>query len=202
MRLPQAHPLLDVEFESVSARRVFSSALAALVTLVFWLLRRRTWAVKGTLAAFGLLGPIALAAVVPIRVEIWLDGIFLGALCGTVLWLIYQMPNVGRGWTNRAAASSKNASGRPLSAAGTAVLLAAAIVGVATAARGDDQTPEAKTAGPMVIPRPQPPTGGTVTRGKAIVPYDSDHDPLAAERVLLEQRAFLELWNRAIPSSR
>ncbi len=192
-------PLLDVEFESVAARRVFSTALAALVTLVFWLLRRRTWAVKGTLAAFGLLVPIALAAVVPISVEVWLDGIFLGALGGTVLWLIYQMPNVGRGWTNRAAASSKSASGRPLGAAGTAVLLAAAIVGVATAARGDDQTPKAKTAGPIVIPRPQPPTGGTVTGGTAIVPYDSDHDPLSAERVLLEQRAFLELWNRAHP---
>jgi len=63
-------PLLDVEFESVAARRVFSSALAVLVTLVFWLLRRRTWAVKGTLAAFGLLVPIALAAVVPISVEV------------------------------------------------------------------------------------------------------------------------------------
>jgi len=68
----------------VTARRVFSTALAALVTLVFWLLRRRTWAVKGTLAAFGLLVPIALAAVVPISVEVWLEGIFLGAACGTI----------------------------------------------------------------------------------------------------------------------
>ncbi len=187
-------PLLDVEFESVAARRVFSSALAVLVTLVFWLLRRRTWAVKGTLAAFGLLVPIALAAVVPISVEVWLDGIFLGAACGTIAWLIYQMPNLGRGRSGRADAASKNAAARPLGAAGTAVLLAAAIVGVATAARGDDQTPEAKTTPPIVVPRPQPPTGGT-----AIVPYDSEHDPLAAERVLLEQRAFLELWNRAHP---
>jgi hypothetical protein len=187
-------PLLDVEFESVTARRVFSTALAALVTLVFWLLRRRTWAVKGTLAAFGLLVPIALAAVVPISVEVWLEGIFLGAACGTIAWLIYQMPNLGRGRSGRADAASKNAAARPLGAAGTAVLLAAAIVGAATVARGDDQTPEAKTAGPIVIPRPQPPTGGA-----AIVPYDSDHDPLAAERVLLEQRAFLELWNRAHP---
>ncbi len=189
-------PQLDVEFESVAARRVFCSVLAVVVMLCFWMLRRRSWAVKGTLAALGILAPIALAAVVPIRVEAWLDGIFLGALCGAIAWLIYQVGSFGRGANRRATANSPNS--RPLGAAGTAVLLAAAIIGATSVARGDELAPPSQ-ANVAATARPSAPRSTPATSGTAIVPYDADHDPLAADRVLLEQRTFIELWNRAHP---
>jgi hypothetical protein len=184
-------PQIDVQFESLAGRRVFCGAIVAIVTFLLWMVRRRSWQVKGVLGALGLVLPIALVGVAPTHFEVWLDGIFLGTLCGVAAWLIYELPGALDGW-NRRMSSTKPAPGAPLKAAGTAVLLVTLLI-TPSSTRADDGEPNApKAPRPVVVPRPE-------QLGSAVIPYDPDHGPSAADRVLLEQRAFLDLWNRAHP---
>ena len=164
-----------------------------MVTVLFWSLRRRSWRVKGTLAALGLLLPVAFAAVMPIRLEVWLDGIFFGALMrdGNLVdlrVLEYASAASAAGRSRRASSGSA----RSLSAAGTGLLIAALILSVPSSQAAEEQTPNRKRCG-----RSSSPARGRVD--PVVIPYDPDHDALSADRVLLEQRAFLELWNRAHP---
>ncbi|HXY33929.1 MAG TPA: hypothetical protein VEI07_06850 [Planctomycetaceae bacterium] len=187
-------PLLDVEFESLAAHRALCGAIVAIVTLALWLLRRRSWQSKGIVGAVGLLLPLALAGVVPVHFEVWLDGIFLGTLCGIGAWLLYELPSAVASWNRRApAAKTRSTPSRRLGAAGTAALLAAALLSVPSAAQSDEGKAAESKASPSIV-APRPPVSGA-----AVIPYDSDHDPLAAGRVLLGPEAFLELWNRAHP---
>ncbi|HET6323550.1 MAG TPA: hypothetical protein VFG04_02525, partial [Planctomycetaceae bacterium] len=185
-------PTLDLEFESLAGRRAFCGAIVALVTFLFWCVRRRSWRTKGTLAALGLVLPIALAGVVPLPLEVWLDGIFFGALIGMAAWLIYEFSNTVGTFSHRAFAKPSSMSGRSVSAAGTAVLIVAAILSASSSRAADEQTLKSQMMRPIVAPRPQPDRS-------VVIPYDADHDALSADRVLLEHRAFLELWNRAHP---
>ena len=184
-------PLIDVQFESLAGRRVFCGAIVAIVTFVLWILRRRSWGTKGAIGALGLLLPIALAGVVPVRFEAWLDGIFLGTLCGVATWLLYELPGT-LGSLNRRTPAAKSTSQRHVNAAGTAVLLAALLMAPSSARSDEGETGESKSSRAIVAPVPKP-------SSPAVIPYDPDHNPTAADRVLLEQRTFLELWNRAHP---
>jgi hypothetical protein len=185
-------PMLDLEFESLAGRRAFCGALVAIVTFLFWCVRRRSWRFKGTLGALSIVLPIALAGVAPIRLEVGLDGIFLGALCGVAAWLIYELSNaVGNVERRSPAARPSSTSPRPLNAAGASVLIAAVILSASSSRAADEQTAKPQAAGP-IVPHPQPST-------PVVIPYDADHNALSADRVLLEHRAFLELWNRAHP---
>jgi hypothetical protein len=185
-------PLIDVEFESLASRRVFCGAIVAIVTFLLWLVRRLSWQIKGTIGALGLLLPIALAAVTPIRLEVWLDGVVLGTLCGVVAWSIYELPSALDALNRRISpAKPGSASRRPLNATGTAVLLVALLV-APSSSRAEGEIAPSKASRTVVVPRPQ-------QSGDAVIPYDPDKDPATADRVLLEQRAFLELWNRAHP---
>jgi hypothetical protein len=187
-----SQPMLDLEFESLTGRRAFCGAVVAMVTVLFWSLRRRSWRVKGTFGALGLLLPVALAGVTPIRLEVWLDGIFLGTLCGMATWLIYGFSH--RVGSVRRPTSTRPSSGpaRPLGAAGTVLLIAALMLSAPSTRAAEERTAKSQTARPIVVPRPRP--GNPV-----VIPYDPDHNALAADRVLLEQRTLLELWNRAHP---
>ena len=162
------------------------------MTFLFWCVRRRSWRFKGTLGALGLLLPIALAGVAPIRLEVGLDGLFLGALCGMATWLIYGFSH--RVGSLRRPTSTRPISlpARPLGAAGAVLLIAALMLSAPSTRAAEEQTAKSQTARPIVVPRPRP--GNPV-----VIPYDPDHNALAADRVLLEQRTFLELWNRAHP---
>ena len=185
-------PQIDVQFESLAARRAFCGAIVAIVTFVFWILRRRSWQTKGALGALGLFLPIALAGVTPVRLEVLLDGIFLGTLCGVAAWLIYELPGAVGSLNRRSpAANPGSASRRPLDATGTAVLLVALLV-APSSSRAESEIAPSKVSRTVVIPRPQ-------QSGDAVIPYDPDKDPATADRVLLEERTFLELWNRAHP---
>ena len=185
-------PLVDVQFESLAGRRVFCGAIVAIVTFLLWLVRRRSWQVKGAIGALGLLLPVALAGVAPVRFEVWLDGIFLGTLCGVATWLIYESPRTVGSLSRRTpAATPGSASQRPLNAAGKAVLLVALLV-AQSSSRAEGEIAPSKVSRTVVVPRPQ-------QSGDAVIPYDPDKDPATADRVLLEQRTFLELWNRAHP---
>jgi hypothetical protein len=178
-------PVLDVEFENLAGRRAFGALIVAIVTLLLWIVRRRSWAVKGPLGALGLLLPIALAGVAPIRFEVWLAAIFLGTLCGIAAWLIYRLPIAAAGLTRRVGV------GGGVKGAGAALLLAGLLMAPSSACADDNDAPNSKVSRPAIAVHSQP--------SQIVIPYDADHDPLAAQRVLLEQRAFVELWSRAHP---
>jgi hypothetical protein len=184
-----SRPVLDVEFESLANRRTFCGALTAIVACLCWGLRRRSWRVKSMLAAIGLLGPLALIGVTPMVLKVWLDGIFFGTLCGIAIWLVYECVQTA---STRGASTARSSPPSPIGAAGTALMLVAVLLGTSTPARADDAVAAQSKPSGIVAKRPQQalPT---------VIPYDPERAPLSADRVLLEQRAFLELWNRAHP---
>ena len=141
-------PLIDVQFESLAGRRAFCAAIVAIVTFLLWIVRRRSWGTKGAIGALGLLLPIALAAVAPVRFEVWLDGIFLGTLCGIAAWLIYELPGtVGSVEpSQRRRRSQVPRLSRRLNAAGTAVLLAALLMAPSSARSDEDEAAESKAS--------------------------------------------------------
>ncbi|HEV8000639.1 MAG TPA: hypothetical protein VGP63_12220, partial [Planctomycetaceae bacterium] len=186
-----APPTLDLEFESLAGRRTFCGAIVAAVTMFFWLFRRRSWRIKGTLGALGLVLPIAMAGVAPIRLEVWLDGIFLGTVCGIIVWLIYEISK------NPGILRQDLSARRPVNAARTAILIAAFFACASSLQAAEEQATQSRTvespaARAIVAKRPD-------SSRSVVVPYDPDHGASAADRVLLEHRAFLELWNRAHP---
>jgi hypothetical protein len=184
-----SRPVLDVEFESLANRRTFCGALTAIVACLCWGLRRRSWRVKSTVAAIGILGPLALIGVTPMVLKVWLDGIFFGTLCGIAIWLVYECVQTA---STRVASKAGSSPPSPIGAVSTVLMLVAVMLGSSSPARAEDAVTAQSKPADIIVKRPQQalPT---------VIPYDPDRAPLSADRVLLEHRAFLELWNRAHP---
>lgn len=163
----------------------FSLLIAAVVSFLFWMLRRRTLRQRSFLGIMGCAVPLALITVTPTNWQMVLDGLFLGSLGGVLFWSVHGIAQTLAG---------VSASHRRQSVAAIArLLLAAGALSFASRAAGQEGN---NSAAPDVWP-PSGPAGPRV-----VVPYETGTDPLDADRVYLPHDEFIELWNRAYPDKR
>ncbi len=80
-------PVLEVEYQNRRALSFVSLAWQAGMLLIFWFARRWSAGVRAALGVLGLIGPLAMVSLVPLDVLPYLDGLFLGAVWGLLLWL-------------------------------------------------------------------------------------------------------------------
>ncbi|MEO1998396.1 MAG: hypothetical protein ABGZ17_24385, partial [Planctomycetaceae bacterium] len=175
-------PTLQVEYANRNAAnvcRVFVTL--AIAFLGFWCQRNRSFRFKSIMASMGMTVPLALLTITPGWLHVFLDGLFLGAICGTALWSLRSVVGTLQRWLR------PWRSARKMVVTGT-LMLSFALAGLGShALHAAPQNPVSQRAAP------QPP----VTT--IIVPYEDGQDPLAARRVYLPYRRFLELWSLANP---
>ncbi len=86
----------SLELEVVDEREAQSGLLAWLVGMVvlFWMLRRASWPLRTVIGIIALALPWALLPVMRLDFLPVLDGIFLGACCGWLLWGVVELVGV------------------------------------------------------------------------------------------------------------
>jgi len=184
----QSLPLLDVRFDSVRRDRAVCFAIIGVVAYVFWFLRRAAFGRKAVLAVLGLTLPLALVTLMPVAAQIWLDGIFFGTIGGLILWFI----RCAVSWLATNDVEHGEATGRAAVSGAKPAAIGLLLVAIVLSNRSAFAAEEANAA-PIVRPIPRPHREGVV------LPYDSTKDPLSADRVFLDRRTFLSLWNTAHP---
>jgi len=219
-----ARPGLHIEYANRNAAnvcRVFVTL--AIAFLAFWCQRNRAFRFKAIMASLGTTMPLALLTITPGWLHVFLDGLFLGAICGTGLWGLRTIVDTLTRWLG------PRRSARRMIVTGTLLLCCAGVSLSANRLHAAPQNAESQNAAPQsaesqsaapqnaapqsAVPRnaagPQsgptrsapgaPGSAAKPSRNIIIVPYEDGQDPLSAQRVYLPFGRFLELWNRAYP---
>ena len=161
-----------VDRRALGSLRVF---LIALVAMSAWLLRKASIANKIGLATLGLALPLAVLPLAPMSWQAAIDGLFVGTLVASLIWLI-------RGGVSLF-------QSRVLKNSVKAVALAMALVGCFSSETFADDVPPVASAKPVT----------TSTPTTLIVPFDAGTEPLASERVFLSHDQFRQLYRLANP---
>ncbi len=173
---------LEIGYQDLEAQATVRWFWIVLVVGCCWFLRSRSMTERSVAAIAVVIGPLALVTVLPVSWHIYLDGLFLGAVAGAVLWLtIGAVRNLPTMW-------SWCRSRLPGGIAGAGGLLLAVSLATFSARPAVAQQAAAKV--PPVAKRSLP---------REVVPFDPNSDPRKASRVLIPQVEFLRLWNLAHP---
>lgn len=178
-----APPRLVVEY--VKLRRIGTTTFAWMMgmLLLCWFLRNKLLTARAAIAAIGLAVPLSLASLAP---PLWLpalDGIFLGTLAGIAVWIVIPLCKACFTDEHSLGSSIKSSISQRMA---TVLLVSLACTVTATAAEKPVKKP------------PKPPA----SQPTIVIPYETDSDPLKAERVFLPHEKFVELWNQAHPDRR
>lgn len=186
-------PVLEVEYQNRRALSFVSLAWQAGVLLVFWYARRWSAGMRATLGVLALLGPLALVALVPLDMLASLDGIFLGAVWGLLLWLVLALCARCR--------CAFPACCFPGAKQVSVLVLSTAIGGscLSQSAVAQDQKPPAAAPAPAAAPQPAAEVKARTGAPTIVIPYDPAEDIQQAARVFLPWDKFIELWNAANP---
>ena len=184
-----------VDENSVTNLRVF---LMILVVSIGWFLRTASRATKVTFSALGLTIPFALLPLVPVSLQVVLDGMCCGVLAVNGFWLMRGIVCCLESCCLRCCRPGATNPELPT----VLVLVAVLITNQATFA----EEPAAKqVTDPTVSNVLSPPTGPERPRLPAppptslIIPFETGTDPLAADRVFLPWEKFTELYRLAHP---
>ena len=179
---------LEIGYQDLGAQATERWFWIVLVVGCCWFLRSRSLTQRCVAAIAAVIGPLALVTVLPVSWNIFLDGLFLGAVAGSGLWLtIGAVGNLPSAW-------SWCRSRLPGGIVRTGGLLLAVSLMAFSSRTAIAQQPAAKVS--AAAKRPPLAKSGLP---REVIPFDSKSDPLKASRVLIPQREFLRLWNLAHP---
>lgn len=192
---------LDLTYENRTAGDAGRLFVILSVAFFYWMLRRRRLGTRALFGAMGIATPLALVSIAPIGWYLWLDGVFLGAVAGVLLWIIAAL--VAACETCCAPLLKR----RSATQVGMLFLTALTLHGIAhdglaqKTAPAQATTNRAQRRPPIVVPPrpPQTPPQPKLSTPSAIFPYDPAEDALTAERVFLPHAEYLRLWNLAHP---
>ena len=196
-------PGLHVEYANRNAARVCRLFVTlAIAFLGFWCQRNRAFRYKAIMASLGTTVPLALLTVTPGWLHVFLDGLFLGAICGTGLWGLRMIVDTLHRWLG------PRSSARRMIVTGTLLWWLAGVGPSVTVLQATPQNAAPQSAARS--PRPQSGPAQAASRAAdaaartsentVIVPYEDGQDPLAAKRIYLPFDQYLELWLRAYPA--
>ncbi|MFN0197304.1 MAG: hypothetical protein ACKVT0_11210 [Planctomycetaceae bacterium] len=194
---------LDFSYEDRETRDVFRMFLVLLILLPLWLFRRRPLAFRLVYVALGIAVPLALIPIVPVRWQIYLDGLFMGALWGIVLMVVLSILNCCQSSVCCYSTFKQKLTTKlwsiivPLAVAVGQFSLSPCDLSAQDAAQNATPAEEIKIALPPLGPLPIDPNSLQV-----YIPYEPGSDPLAAERVFLPYATFVKLWNEAHPDQK
>jgi hypothetical protein len=212
LQIPDDHRVSDFSYHGTQTdfsesplsirylRRQSASGLTAFVIsltlIIFYVLRKRPLARRLMLHVLTLTIPLALMPFWPAYGLFVLDGIVIGSLLASAIWMVCCcwkcccLPICCR----------LMSCCQPKTVTTTLLLLLAFSVTNCIEAAPPNQAPQppvpSKVMPANVRPPVAPPTDWSV-----IVPYKPGEDPLAAEKIFLNRKQYLELWNRAHPEN-
>ncbi|MCH9656427.1 MAG: hypothetical protein K0U86_20035 [Planctomycetes bacterium] len=175
---PQEKPLaLAVSLqEKQKSQRIFVAVIAAVFWLS-WLMRGISCLRKLTLVLIGLLLPFACSALIPVKYQTILDGIFWGSVLAAGFW-------IGE-WIIRKLSSEIKAllpSSNNKKATVVSLIILSSLLFESASVFAQKK--------PTIEPRlPQ----------DLVVPYEAGTDPLSSQRIFLSREEFTKLWNAANP---
>ncbi len=184
-------PELVVLYQRWESMSALSCAIAVGMAFLFWLMRKRSSAFRALLAVVGIVGPFAASPVASLSVMPYLDGIFMGALVGVVMWLICAVSHWIYAELTAPPKPRKLVPPAASTAAATPVTTALVVFALSLWCATAVAQPQPAEPPPPVNPTPT-----------VIVPYAEGEDPLKSDRVLLPYEKFVELWNAAHPDQR
>lgn len=163
----------------ISAVRI---AVASLVLLICLMLSRSSLARKIGFIALGLLIATACVPLVPNQWQSAIDGLVVGIVGGTLLWLVLGIFRNAVGWFNcLCSCRCFNLFRRkPMKTAAILLLL----VSMPAATSADEPTKKNTNDGPAVV-----------------LPYTPGQPALLADRVFLPRKEFLQLYQQAYPGT-
>ena len=173
-------PDLDIAYQDLESQATGRGFFIVLVVIACWFFRQRPAVERSVAVISALVGPLALVTILPVWCHIYLDGLFLGAVAGSGLWLLIAV----RRSLRTAWAWLKINLNRDLLSSGGGLLLAVALL---------TQTGWAQAKSRPAVPAPP------VVRPLEVIPLAPGQDPRDANRVLLPRSEFLRLWNLAHP---
>jgi len=187
---------LDIAYQDIESQGTGRIFFVVLVVIACWFLRRRPVVERSVALIGALIGPLALVTILPVSWHILLDGLFLGAAAGSVLWLVIALiGRTGTGWAWFRANLNRN-----IFRFGGGLLLAVSLLSQSGPAQV--KAPSAPQPGSQPISqirqRTSPPVP-PVVRPLEIIPFEPGQDPREANRVLVPRSEFLRLWNLAYP---
>ncbi|WP_010583396.1 hypothetical protein [Schlesneria paludicola] len=167
---------LEVEYVDAQTGGMTRLFVIALCATAAWFLRKVNLLTQIRIATFGFVLPLSLVAFAPISWQLLLDGLFLGTFAAVLVWLLcYGVCCCTCTW---AAASSNG-----VRKSAVAIILLGALVNVSFA--------EEKHAGSVAD---DPGETSSLT-----IPYQTDTEPLASQRVFLSHEQFRLLYRLANP---
>ncbi|HSG68774.1 MAG TPA: hypothetical protein VLA12_00080, partial [Planctomycetaceae bacterium] len=183
---------LDLRYLDENISSSLTLLVIAITLLFFYLIRHREMLTRLLCNVLGLAVPLALASWNWRLVSFVLDGIFIGSLIAALVWgMICFCKCVCIPLCQKCCRCCFKTS----TTAAILLVLSSSIVLAQPQQDTPNQEPNPAAAEES---KPQPPIVQKPD-WTVIVPYDPAADPFAAEKVFLNQRQFLELWNRAHP---
>ena len=161
-----------VDRRALGSLRVF---LIALVAMSAWLWRKTSISSKIGLATLGLALPLAVLPLAPMSWQAAIDGLFIGTLVASLIWLI--------------CGGIRLCQSRFLAHSVKGVALSIALVACFSTESFADDVPPVESAKPVTTSIPT----------TLIVPFDAGTEPLASERVFLSHDQFRQLYRLANP---
>lgn len=211
LQIPDDHRVSDFSYHGTQTdfaesplrirylRRQSASGLTALVIsltlIIFYVLRRRPLGRRLMLHVLTLTIPLALMPFWPAYGLFILDGIVVGSLLASTIWI------VGCCWTCCCLPMCCRLMSccLPKTVTTTLLLLLAFSITNCVEAAPPNQAPQPPIQA-NVMPAKVPPVVRP-TDWSVIVPYKPGEDPLAAEKIFLNRKQYLELWNHAHPEN-
>ena len=207
-----APPTLNIDYANRNAADVSRICVTlAIAFLVFWCQRNRSFRFKAMMSSLGTTVPLALLTVTPGWLHVFLDGVFLGALCGTALWSLRSLILKFRRWPFRWRTARK------VIVTGASLLFVLLVNSASQLTWAAPQNPASQSAvSPQNVPAQRSNEQQTSQQSSAdsddasfpqvdvtsiVIPYEDGQDPLDARRVYLPIDQFLRLWRLANPGS-
>ncbi|WP_298867828.1 hypothetical protein [uncultured Gimesia sp.] len=162
--------------ERQTSQRIFVAVIAAVFWL-FWLMRGMSCLRKLTLVLIGLLLPFACSALIPVKYQIILDGVFWGSMLAVCFW-------IGEWIVRKLSSEIKELF--PSSNHKKATVVSLILLGSLLFESASVFAQKKPTFEPRL---PQ----------NLVVPYEAGTDPLSSQRVFLSRKEFTKLWNAANP---
>ncbi len=175
---PQQKPLaLAVSLQQIQFCQRMTVAVIAGVLWLCWLMRGVSCLRKVTWVLIGLLLPLACSALVPVKYQAILDGIFGGFLLAACLWIVEWFVRKIRSEIRNIVPSSNKTK----VTAASLILLCGLFF--------ESSTVLAQTKPALKPELPQ----------DLVIPYEAGSDPLSSQRIFLSRDEFTKLWNAAHP---
>ena len=187
---------LDIAYQDVESQTTGRIFFIVLVVIACWFSRRRPAVERSVAVIAALIGPLALVTVLPVSWHIFLDGLFLGAVAGSMLWMaVAAIGRVGGGWGWLRANLT-----RDIFRFGSGLWLAVSLLSQSGWTQVKVPLKPQPRSQPVsqIRQRPSPPAP-PVVRPLEIIPVEPGQDPREANRVLVPRNEFLRLWNLAHP---